>query len=264
MSFVLSSEHQKWFKETHGIEIKDIPSNEKLAWTEKKNAFMKSTFGDEDDYILECITECITGGDKLSLIWDEYVHACSVATFTYPLRSTSKFAIGSQWILDNVKLSGDKQLVFDEQKEIYRELRSQPWRHRHDGRTVGQAVENEFIREYIGKKIVKLINAYISDWFKANPSPSNIRENIFSLMKAEERKYDEEEEESEEEEDSISENSESEEEEDEEEEVKVVKVVVEEELEIEVEVEEEEEEEDEEDEEDEEEEDEEDDEDDEE
>ena len=139
---------------------------------------MNETFGD-DPTVRKWIMEMVFPKAISSYL------CISGESYHTPTSIHSKLKTNIDWICSNVKLNGEKKVIFDEQKTIYHSIKERNWARWHDGRTVGQDKENNFICKMLIQRIEKLINEYISEWLSKTPYPSDLKDDkdIFSIVK---------------------------------------------------------------------------------
>ena len=137
---------------------------------------MSETFGDDPQIKNFCDSNT---KPKIFSIYDRKYPS----DFILSVASDTHVKADISWITKNVNLSGEEQTRFREQIEIYHCIKERSWCWQHDGRTVGQENENDFIRKMIIDRMEREINDYIYEWFIQNPCPSeNVNDsNIFTL-----------------------------------------------------------------------------------
>jgi hypothetical protein len=154
MTFVLTSDLQTWFKETHDIDITSIPSSDGMKWIKNKNIFLKKIFGNSIGRFWEPIDNNKELKTTLLQAWEErkprtIPHGFNVDSLHYPEFSRI--------------LSIEDDIRANKHRKYYSGAQA--------GLTAALQDEKEDVLDYLSKQGGNLLSEIIDIWIKENPGP---------------------------------------------------------------------------------------------
>jgi len=188
MSYNLSKDQIAWLKNTHGIDIKSIPTNKKLCWEKDRNLFIKTVLGLPDDF-----WELYWGegySDEDGTIYDGYggtynLLMKNIGDTLFVNKITDRFKNKMKLAFRELKKMYDHNTLIeilrkfdiegiDNTMDIYIVICERPWQRRHDGRCMSSSAvidENKFTLEHLEEKIINKVFEKLEGWFKKNSHP---------------------------------------------------------------------------------------------
>jgi hypothetical protein len=190
MSYNLSKDQIAWLKNTHGIDIKSIPTNKKLCWEKDRNLFIKTVLGLPDDFWELYLNKSNDDSSEYSChLYSTLLENIEDTLFVNKI--TDRFKNKMKLAFRELKKSYDYEhdhnhnhLIeilkkFDVEgidiiMDIYSVICERPWRRKHDGRSMNSSAvidENKFTLENLEETIINKVFEELEGWFKKNSHP---------------------------------------------------------------------------------------------